>query len=107
MSIIQLVDAGMKLANLDLVGFSFGAQCAGAVARYIQFLSMESFRVPRVIGLEPSILCDPNLTSGDASQVVTVHTGNVYSDPTCKGDVNFWVNGGVQQPMCSSVLGSK
>lgn len=107
MSIIQLIDSGIKIANIDLVGFSFGAQCAGAAARYIQFFSMENFILPRVIGLEPSILCDPNLTSGDAKQVVTIHTGNVYSDQTCKGDVSFWINGGVQQPMCSSVLGRK
>lgn len=106
-SIVQLLDTGLNITKLEFVGFSLGAQMAGSAARYIKFYSLDHFVVPRIIGLEPAILCDPNLEAGDAAQVVTVHTGNIFSEPTVKGDVAFWVNGGVQQPMCTSVAGSK
>lgn len=59
------------------------------------------------MALDPAILAPIRLISGDASFVMTVHTGFVYGDNNVIGDVAFWVNGGRYQPMCKTRNGSK
>lgn len=101
LGIIPLLDAGLTLSTLEFVGYSLGAQIAGSVARFVTAYSSSHYKVPRVVGLEPAILSPVNLKSGDASFVMTMHTGNFFSENSVVGDVAFWVNGANCQPMCS------
>lgn len=87
------MDAGLTPANLEFVGFSLGAQVAGSVARFVTVYSSSRYKVARIVGLEPAILSPVNLKSGDASFVMTMHTGNFLSEDSVVGDVAFWVNG--------------
>lgn len=99
-SIIQLLDDGLTLSTLELVGFSLGAQIGGYVARNINSSSSNLYTVPRVVGLDPARFSMLKLSPIDATFVMTVHTGNIFGDPDVRGDVAFYVNGGVEQPMC-------
>lgn len=102
---MKLLDAGLNLSKLELVGFSIGAQIAGFAARIVK--SSSRYIVPRVVGLEPAKFAPINLSSADADFVVTIHTGNVFGESSVVGHANFWVNSGVEQPMCTFFYMSK
>lgn len=97
---LQLLDSGLDSSRLELIGFSLGGQLTGSVARFVNLKSSGRYKVPRIVALEPSILTTLPLQSGDASFVMTMHTERVFSNRSINGDVAFWVNGGISQPMC-------
>lgn len=99
-SVIALFNAGLNVTKFEIVGFSIGAQYSGYVARKIKSKSSGSYVVPRVVGFEPGKLSPVNLSPSDAAFVMTIHTGNIFSEPNVLGHVNFFPNGGLSQPMC-------
>lgn len=103
-ALVNLFKAGSVQPNFEIVGFSFGAQFSGNAARKVKLLSGGNFSIKRVVGIEPAIELSPieNLGPDDAEFVMTIHTGNVFSNPSVIGHVGFFVNGGEKQPMCTA-----
>ena len=100
-SLINLFDAGLNHLTFDVVGFSIGAQFAGYVGRKIRKRSEKILQ--RIVGLEPGIASPENLSSSDATFVMTIHTGNVFGETNVIGHVGFYPNGN-SQPMCKRKL---
>lgn len=96
-SIIEaLLSNGVKLQQLELVGFAMGAQIAGWAARKITHV-----KIPTIIALGASIIPDvPILTINDANFVMTVRTEYRFSDPNVKGHLNFFVNKDLTLSQC-------
>jgi hypothetical protein len=111
-NMVQLVRAGYDMAKVTFVGFSLGAKAIAPVAsRLIRQRSGGWLRLQRLVALDPGIIKDEELylvggsrlNEDDAKFVMTVHTDCHYwgtKDP--HGHVNFWVNGGCDQPMCQN-----
>ncbi|XP_069356725.1 pancreatic triacylglycerol lipase-like [Maniola hyperantus] len=96
---------GITLASVHLVGFSLGAHVVGNAGKQL------NGRVGRITGLDPAgPLWDwnPNrLHSSDAVYVEGIHTdagpnGIGIGFLTTVGDVDFYPNGGANQPGCST-----
>ncbi|XP_045454764.1 pancreatic triacylglycerol lipase-like [Melitaea cinxia] len=104
-ALLRLVDKGLNIKNLHVVGHSLGAPVAAVVARS---LKQNGHTLPRVTGLDPASLgfylplSAAPLNSGDASFVDIIHTdGGKYGTPFSLGHVDFWPNGGQAiQPGC-------
>ena len=69
--------------------------------------------VGRITGLDPGQVPESllplfqRLNPEDARFVETIHTEAVgFGDHEARGHVQFFVNGGVAQPMCTSVIGT-
>jgi hypothetical protein len=101
-SLIAMINAGYNLQNLDVVGFSLGAQLAGNTGRQLKSKTAGSKSFPRIVGLEPAKYTAVNLGTNDADFVMTTHTGNFYGETNVVGHVGFYYNGGVYQPGCLS-----
>lgn len=108
---IRLCDAGQSAARLHAVGFSLGAQIQAIACRNVISRTNRRLVVGRLTGLDPgqiqSILIPltGRLSSTDAAFVDSIHTEGVgFGDHLSVGHVSFWVNGGVQQPFCTSVI---
>lgn len=105
-----MFDAGLKPANLHIVGFSLGAQTAGVVGRCVLRTSNGEKIIGRITGLDSAILdvgtlmlVESRLGPNDAAFVDTVHTNSDgFGSKYTYGTVNFWVNGGMMQPMCTN-----
>jgi pancreatic lipase-related protein 1 len=98
--LLSLFTAGLNRQTFHVAGFSLGAQFAGYVARNVNVTSGGSTKLERVVGLEPAVDSPIKLSESDATFVMTVHTGNSFSDVTILGHVAFYPNGGLKQPMC-------
>lgn len=102
--------AGLKPENLHIVGFSLGAQTAGVIGRCVLRTSNGEKIVGRITGLDSAIvdigtliIIGSRLGQNDAAFVDTVHTNSDgFGSRVTYGHVNFWINGGVLQPMCSN-----
>ena len=97
--------------KFHLVGFSLGAQIAGLVGRKIIKNSDGKFKIPRITGLDPGKMAPfigssiANLNADDASFVDIIHGETKYfGTADAVGHANFWVNGGILQPMCNSQI---
>jgi pimeloyl-ACP methyl ester carboxylesterase len=92
--------------QVDLVGFSLGAQIAGETAKQVTAKSSDGYKVDSIVGLDPGKLSFvtgglSDLKSGDAKFVAVAHCEtNDFGSSTASGDVRFWVNGGKNQPGC-------
>lgn len=110
--LVKLLKAGQNEDNVHLVGFSLGGQIVGVAGRYVTIQSDGNYVLGRITGLDPGIvsstqlaLIQQRLNLNDAKFVDTIHTEcKQYGSIDTLGVVNFWVNGGVSQPMCSSIL---
>lgn len=67
--------------------------------------------IERITGLDPGqvqnlmLPLTGRLNPGDARFVETIHTEAVgFGDHEARGHVQYFVNGGVSQPMCNSVI---
>ncbi|XP_063241726.1 pancreatic lipase-related protein 2-like [Bacillus rossius redtenbacheri] len=94
--------------DTHLVGFSVGAHVAGMTANHLGDLRLE-----RITGLDPAMPLfatrgpEERLDSGDALFVDVVHTNALVQGMVQQcGHVDFYVNGGLLQPGCGSVLNS-
>ena len=106
--LVNLLNNGLDIKKLHLVGFSVGSHIAGLIGRQIRDKSSNEFVVKRITGLDPAYpLFYPEfffkpISKEDADFVDIIHTDAwLYGAPTATGTVDFWPNGGnVPQPGC-------
>lgn len=108
---INLFETGYNSGYMNLLGFGMGAQIQARASRLVQSRSSRRHVVARLTGLDPWNMGPINsitvgtLSSVDAQWVETVHTeGNQRGDHESTGHVSYFVNGGVEQPMCNQAL---
>lgn len=113
-NILSMVNNGLILPKLHLVGFSLGAHVAGLSGRYLSEKTNGELKLTRVTGLDPSIngfvvttLSSESLnglSSSDASFVDVIHTDSGFHGVAIKsGTVDFWPNYGHRyQPGCAT-----
>jgi hypothetical protein len=109
-NLIQVLRTGYDISKVTLVAFSLGAKAiAPLTSRLLKSKSKNKYNIKRIVALDPGIVRDDELewaggerlNTKDAEFVMTIHTDCKYwgtKDP--HGHVNFWVNGGCDQPMC-------
>ncbi|XP_034480348.1 pancreatic lipase-related protein 3 [Drosophila innubila] len=94
----------VPLRQQQIVGFADGGHLAGAVAEQVQQLLGE--KLPQITALDPLADSDKithRLSSKDASFVEVVHTNGLgLGTMKQSGHVDFYPNGGQQQPGCES-----
>uniref|UniRef100_A0A2H1W795 SFRICE_006928 n=1 Tax=Spodoptera frugiperda TaxID=7108 RepID=A0A2H1W795_SPOFR len=100
-----LVPAGLEASNIHLIGHSLGSHIAGFTAK--TFYNQTGQRVGRISSLDPAGPCFSNLGSDlrlskeDADFVDVIHTdAGVYGLNEAIGHVDFYPNGGSEQPNC-------
>ncbi|XP_044732361.1 lipase member H-A-like [Chrysoperla carnea] len=104
-----LAYSGQSPEQLHLVGFSLGAHVAGITGTLYTKATNQKFA--RITGLDPALPLYATLSFvrewildvGDAHFVDIIHTNaGVFGKIENTGDVDFYVNGGSAQPMCSN-----
>lgn len=96
-------DLGVPLQQQQLVAFADGAHLAGAAAEQLQQLLGE--QVGQITALDPSNAShiEHRLSAQDARFVEVIHTnGNGLGTVSQLGDVDYYPNGGGQQPGCDT-----
>lgn len=92
----------VPLKQKQLVGFGAGAHLAGAVAYLVQ--QQLGDPLPHITALDPPIAIDAlehKLSTQDAVHVEVIHTnGQGLGTMARLGDVDYYPNGGQQQPGC-------
>lgn len=104
----QLLDFMMgnsmfALKNLHIIGFSLGAQTAGMIGNYVK-----TGKLPRITGLDPAkplftfAPSEYKLNKDKAVFVDVIHT-DILARGVLRtaGHIDFYVNGGIEQPGCS------
>lgn len=105
--VAQLIDSLMQNIytkdDIHIIGFSLGAHVSGMIANYVQT------KLAHITGLDPAKpgfttpFTKYKLDSSDADFVDVVHTdGLARGIYTALGDVDFYLNGGFNQPGCWS-----
>lgn len=100
-------NASLELEKTTIIGFSLGAHIAGLAAK-----NVKNGKVNKIIGLDPAgpgfLLDYPQgrLDAHDAKYVECIHTGYIFGirEPICQ--VDFYVNGGRDQPGCQTIFGA-
>ncbi|XP_069686188.1 uncharacterized protein [Periplaneta americana] len=94
----------LNASDIHLVGFSLGAHVASFAAN-----NLRPYKLPRITGLDPAMPFfvttnkDHKLDASDAEFVDVIHTNAfVQGKIEASGDVDFYVNGGMNQPGCWS-----
>ncbi|KAL7027174.1 hypothetical protein ACKWTF_005335 [Chironomus riparius] len=104
--LLQFFNIGYE--SWHLVGFSLGAQIAGMTGRHVRRKSLRRHSVPRITGIDPGQLpigLFSDINADDAAFVDIIHVETVhFGTVNAVGHVNFWVNGGVTQPMCTGAV---
>lgn len=108
-AIIRFFNGGYESSRLHLVGFSFGSTVFGIAGREVILQSNNVHRIERITGLDPGqvqnimLPLTGRLGPGDARFTETIHTEAVgFGDHEARGHVQYFVNGGITQPMCTS-----
>lgn len=113
-NLLEFVSAGYDIKKIIFLSYSLGSKAiAPMTSRLIKLKSNSELSIPRIVALDPGIMKDhelkmsggERLNSNDADFVMTVHTDCRYwgtKDP--HGHVNFWINGGCDQPICTNDL---
>uniref|UniRef100_A0A2H1V975 SFRICE_028838 n=1 Tax=Spodoptera frugiperda TaxID=7108 RepID=A0A2H1V975_SPOFR len=103
----KLIDLGLPLEKLHIIGFSLGCHVAGYTARELK--TRYNKLVKRVTALDPAYpsfypntIFLQHVNAGDAEFVDAIHTdGGGYGAPVPTGTADFWPNGGLRkQPGC-------
>lgn len=91
-----LVDKGLKLDDLHVIGMSLGGQIAGMTGQFVT-----KGKLPRITGLDPAgplfvgAKEDERIDASDGKYVEIIHTnGLLFGYPQACGHADFWVNGG-------------
>ncbi|CAL8143761.1 unnamed protein product [Orchesella dallaii] len=95
-------------ADVHIIGFSLGAHVAGQAGRNVTDLTGE--KIGRITGLDPAgpkspwwdVFTKHHLDLGpiDADFVDIIHTSDLLGSERRMGHVDFYVNGGINQPNC-------
>ncbi|CAH4030973.1 pancreatic triacylglycerol lipase-like [Pieris brassicae] len=93
---------GYNSDNVRIVGVGLGAHAAGVAARKM------NANIPHIIALDPSLIGwtqNPDkLSTRDATFVEVLHTtAGKYGYDLPLGHLDFYANGGVDQPMCGDL----
>ena len=99
---------GYSPSDVHIVGYSLGGQISGRVGRYVKTISSGKRKIGRITGIDPCNLdiftlvsIGTVLTVNDATFVDTIKAESVITgSQSTVGHVNFYVNGGISQPMC-------
>ncbi|CAK1540636.1 unnamed protein product [Leptosia nina] len=103
----RLIEAGLSMDRLHLIGHSLGSHVAGYLARELK--NKYGKTVKRVTALDPAFpafypdgIVMEHISDKDAEFVDVIHTDSgVYGAPVRTGSVDFWPNGGKGiQPGC-------
>ncbi|XP_045495073.1 inactive pancreatic lipase-related protein 1-like isoform X2 [Colias croceus] len=103
----KLIDAGLPLDKLHLIGHSLGSHVAGYLARELKNKYRKT--VKRVTALDPAFpafypdgVVMEHIVDKDAEFVDVIHTdAGGYGAPVRTGSADFWPNGGKSvQPGC-------
>ncbi|CAO1411079.1 unnamed protein product [Diamesa hyperborea] len=98
-----------KLNELHIVGHSLGAHLGAYITRAVSTLSKYEMKIQRLTGLDPALpLFYPKvfffptaISADDAVFVDVIHTdAGSLGAPNATGTVDFWPNGGLEQPGC-------
>lgn len=106
--VIELMEIGVALRNIHIIGHSLGAQVAGFIGQTT--FNRTGQKIHRITGLDPAgpvfVSRPPSrrLSADDADIVVVVHTdGGAFGYYLACGTIDFYVNGGIPiQPGCDS-----
>ncbi|KAL5241245.1 hypothetical protein ACI65C_008655 [Semiaphis heraclei] len=115
--ISEMVALNSDQEKIHMIGFSLGAHVAGFAGKALKLIDI---RVGRITGLDPASplfrqmlsASLPSLSSEDAAFVDIVHTdgARIWSEGfglfNPIGDVDYFPNGGLDQPGCEQVRGS-
>lgn len=103
----MVTNMGVCTDRIHIIGHSLGAQVAGFAGQ-----AVTQGRLRRITGLDPArpgfISMDPSrrLDRTDAEFVDVIHTaGGTLGLLESIGDVDFYPNGGVNQPHCFPLIG--
>ncbi|XP_045488375.1 phospholipase A1 VesT1.02-like [Pieris rapae] len=101
--LVKLVDNGLDIANLELVGMSIGAHIISFAAKHL--FAVTGKKPYKLTGLDPAGPCfrnqvpDEIFSSQDAERVSVIHTNiDMFGMARAFGQVDFYVNGGEYQP---------
>ncbi|XP_044745611.1 phospholipase A1-like [Coccinella septempunctata] len=103
-------DHSVPTRNIVLIGFSLGSQVCGFTGKY--YTQLTGTKLPKIIALDPAgvlFVLRPEakrLNANDATVVQVVHTdgGKIGLTQPC-GTIDFYPNGGKDQPGCPHVEG--
>ncbi|XP_022814759.1 inactive pancreatic lipase-related protein 1-like [Spodoptera litura] len=103
----KLIDLGLPLEKLHIIGFSLGSQVAGYTARELKtrfnkYVKRVTVLDPAYPSFYPSTYLLQHVNAGDAEFVDVIHTdAGGYGAPVPTGTADFWPNGGHRvQPGC-------
>lgn len=94
----------MDINKFEIVANGNGASFAGMMSRKIKSSSNGAKVVPRIIAIEPKKASNDQLTTTDATFVMSIYTEDLFSDKNVEDHVRFYVNGGKFQPKCPSIF---
>ncbi|CAH4029329.1 pancreatic lipase-related protein 2-like isoform X1 [Pieris brassicae] len=103
----KLIEGGVPVEKLHLIGHSLGSHVAGYIARELK--NRYGNTVKRVTALDPAFpgfypdgILMEHIAEKDAEFVDVIHTdAGMYGAPVRTGSVDFWPNGGKSiQPGC-------
>lgn len=104
---LLVVNTGISLTSVHLVGHSLGAHVAGYAGA-----SVTKTKIGRITGLDPArplfempalVTTDRRLDTSDAHFVDVIHTnGGSFGMILPIGHVDFYPNGGMKQPGCDT-----
>lgn len=98
-----------ELNELHIVGHSLGAHLGGYITRAVSALSKYEMKIHRLTGLDPALpLFYPKMfffptaiSADDADYVDIIHSdAGALGAPNATGTIDFWPNGGLEQPGC-------
>lgn len=93
--------------QMHVIGHSMGCHCGGYAARKVQHMNFGQ-KIGRLSCLDAArlgISLRQKVKKDDASLVDVIHTSFTLGLRSALGDVDFYPNGGRQQPGCSTRLG--
>lgn len=106
--LMYLIESGLPILTIHLVGHSLGGQLSAQAGRYLQKISNHRYKLPRITGLDPAYPfwytngSYTPISKSDAIFVDIIHadagkTGALRST----GTIDFWPNSGFRsQPGC-------
>lgn len=105
LSALVLEATNISPSDIHIIGYSLGAHIAGLIGK---FFNEKGKKLRRITGLDPTggvfELQEPQvvLDSSDAELVVVLHTNSaVFGMIAPCGHIDFYFNGGVNQPGCN------